>query len=202
MTTLRAQIEKLANDWIASAELTRLDKGQRTRTQSGHEVLANCGYALRDVLALLPHEETPDWITDRSLGIGLEIPPDGEYRRIGESLGLSENLLVVPAAEGIAAPPQEESVRRLITAASAMSKELWETYGDTPRVVHLFKAFDAAVAGLTAPRADAAAGWQEKVTRLEVIGPNGRIYSKWNTKLEFHVQDEGRTLKVFVKGQV
>lgn len=37
----------------------------------------------------------------------------------------------------------------------------------------------------------------EKVSRLEVIGPNGRTLSVRNITLELHYQDDGRTLKVF-----
>lgn len=64
------QLEKMAEAWIAEAERTRLNRGQRTREQSGHEVLANCAYALRDAVAALrdpapapgwqPHYWTPD----------------------------------------------------------------------------------------------------------------------------------------------
>ena len=33
------------------AERMRLGKGQQTRSKAGHEVLASCAYALRDLLA-------------------------------------------------------------------------------------------------------------------------------------------------------
>lgn len=50
----------------------------------------------------------------------------------------------------------------------------------------------------------------DKVTRLEVIEylavkgtdrPDGRVYVHWdeNTKVELSLQDEGRTLKIFIK---
>jgi hypothetical protein len=38
-----------------------------------------------------------------------------------------------------------------------------------------------------------------KVTRLEVIDTNGRVYQKWNCNVELSYQDDGRTLKVFIK---
>jgi len=38
-----------------------------------------------------------------------------------------------------------------------------------------------------------------KVTRFEVIDEDGRIYTRWDCEIELSYQDEGRTLKVFVK---
>ena len=38
-----------------------------------------------------------------------------------------------------------------------------------------------------------------KVTRFEVIDENGRVYQKWNCNVEISYQDDGRTLKVFIK---
>jgi len=38
-----------------------------------------------------------------------------------------------------------------------------------------------------------------KVTRVEVIDETGRVYTKWNCSVELSYQDDGRTLKVFVK---
>ena len=39
-----------------------------------------------------------------------------------------------------------------------------------------------------------------KITRVEVIDNAGRSYSKWDvTDVEIHFQDEGRTLKIFLK---
>lgn len=37
------------------------------------------------------------------------------------------------------------------------------------------------------------------VNRFEVIDENGRSYSKHNIKIDLSYQDEGKTLKVFVK---
>ena len=37
-----------------------------------------------------------------------------------------------------------------------------------------------------------------KVTRVEVIDDTGRAYVKWNIKAEAHLQDDGRTLKIFI----
>jgi hypothetical protein len=38
------------------------------------------------------------------------------------------------------------------------------------------------------------------VTRVEVIDGKGRSYTNWNVEsLEFSLQDEGRTLKIFIK---
>lgn len=39
------------------------------------------------------------------------------------------------------------------------------------------------------------------VTRFEVIDETGRVYSKKNCKIELSYQDDGKTLKVFIKGQ-
>lgn len=37
------------------------------------------------------------------------------------------------------------------------------------------------------------------VTRLEIIDENGRVYSRWDIdRLEVSVQDDGRTIKMFV----
>lgn len=38
-----------------------------------------------------------------------------------------------------------------------------------------------------------------KVTRVEVIDEYGRRYTKHNCKVELSYQDDGRTLKVFIK---
>lgn len=38
-----------------------------------------------------------------------------------------------------------------------------------------------------------------KVTRFEVIDATGRILVRYGVAVEMHVQDEGRTLKVFLK---
>jgi hypothetical protein len=37
------------------------------------------------------------------------------------------------------------------------------------------------------------------VTRIEVIDETGRVYARWNVVIHQSYQDEGRTLKVFVK---
>lgn len=40
-----------------------------------------------------------------------------------------------------------------------------------------------------------------KMTRLTVVGDKGRIVELWDlTKVEISVQDNGRTLKVFIRG--
>ena len=39
----------------------------------------------------------------------------------------------------------------------------------------------------------------QTVTRFEVIDENGRVYQKWNCKVELSYQDDGQTLKVFIK---
>lgn len=42
----------------------------------------------------------------------------------------------------------------------------------------------------------------KKITRLEVIDENGRSYVNLGVKkLEFNVQDEGRTLKIFINSK-
>lgn len=41
----------------------------------------------------------------------------------------------------------------------------------------------------------------KKVTRVEVISEKGRILVRWNLKnVETQIQDEGRTLKIFIEG--
>jgi len=38
----------------------------------------------------------------------------------------------------------------------------------------------------------------EKITRFEVIDENGRSYMKYNVHVEPDLQDDGRTLKIFI----
>jgi hypothetical protein len=38
-----------------------------------------------------------------------------------------------------------------------------------------------------------------KVTRFEVVDENGRVYTKHDCKIELSYQDDGKTLKVFIK---
>jgi hypothetical protein len=40
-----------------------------------------------------------------------------------------------------------------------------------------------------------------KVTRFEVIDESGRIYVKYGVEVELSYQDDGRTLKVFVRSK-
>ena len=42
----------------------------------------------------------------------------------------------------------------------------------------------------------------DKVTRFEVIGPSGRIYTQHNCSINLSLQDNGRTLKVFIDGDI
>tara|TARA_B110000503_G_C7157835_1_gene418134 strand:+ start:102 stop:356 length:255 start_codon:yes stop_codon:yes gene_type:complete len=56
---------------------------------------------------------------------------------------------------------------------------------------------DAYVVGYTQCQQDMANN--SKVTRFEVIDENGRVYSKWNCNVELSYQDDGKTLKVFIK---
>lgn len=37
-----------------------------------------------------------------------------------------------------------------------------------------------------------------KITRVEVIDETGRAYTRWDVKAEVCIQDEGRTMKIFV----
>jgi hypothetical protein len=39
----------------------------------------------------------------------------------------------------------------------------------------------------------------KKVTRIEVIDNSGRAYVSWDKNIEFSIQDNGRTLKIFIK---
>jgi len=41
----------------------------------------------------------------------------------------------------------------------------------------------------------------EGITRIEIISKDGREYVKWNCKVEQDIQDNGRTLKLFVEEQ-
>lgn len=38
-----------------------------------------------------------------------------------------------------------------------------------------------------------------KVSRVEIIDEKGRAYTRWNVNVEMHLQDDGRTIKLFVK---
>lgn len=40
-----------------------------------------------------------------------------------------------------------------------------------------------------------------KVTRFEVIDETGRAMVRYNVEVVVHLQDDGRTLKVFVNGK-
>ena len=37
-----------------------------------------------------------------------------------------------------------------------------------------------------------------KINRIEIIDKNGRFYISYNVDLEFSIQDDGKTLKIFV----
>lgn len=39
----------------------------------------------------------------------------------------------------------------------------------------------------------------DKVTRIEVITDEGRKYVQWDCSLQLSIQDDGKTLKVFVE---
>ena len=41
----------------------------------------------------------------------------------------------------------------------------------------------------------------ERLTRVEVIDETGRAYVRWGVGVATEVQDEGRTLKVFVRAE-
>jgi hypothetical protein len=43
-----------------------------------------------------------------------------------------------------------------------------------------------------------------RITRVEVIDENGRVYTNWNptNKVELQIQDDGRTLKVFISQEL
>lgn len=42
-------------------------------------------------------------------------------------------------------------------------------------------------------------GLVSRVSRLEVIDENGRVYSRWHCDVDPSLQDDGRTLKLFVR---
>ncbi len=37
------------------------------------------------------------------------------------------------------------------------------------------------------------------VTRVELIDETGRVFTRWNTKVDLSFQDGGKTLKIFVE---
>lgn len=39
---------------------------------------------------------------------------------------------------------------------------------------------------------------QARITRIEVIDDHGRVYTKWRASIQLSIQDQGRTLKIFV----
>ena len=40
-----------------------------------------------------------------------------------------------------------------------------------------------------------------KITRVEVIDESGRAYVGWDKAIQISIQDEGRTLKIFVESK-
>ena len=40
---------------------------------------------------------------------------------------------------------------------------------------------------------------ENKITRVEVITEKGREFVKWDCKPKLEIQDEGKTLKIFIK---
>lgn len=43
----------------------------------------------------------------------------------------------------------------------------------------------------------------EEINRVEVVDDNGRVYSNWKvSNLKLSLQDDNRTLKIFIKGKV
>ncbi len=62
--------------------------------------------------------------------------------------------------------------------------------------IHCHKKRKAFIKGYTQCQED---NNTSKVTRVEVVDETGRVYSKWNCSIELSYQDDGRTLKVFVK---
>ena len=71
-------------------------------------------------------------------------------------------------------------------------EQLAEQYWDTQPYNE-----DAYVVGYTQCQQDMSK--DQTVTRFEVIDTNGRVYQKWNCNVELSYQDDGRTLKVFIK---
>lgn len=59
--------------------------------------------------------------------------------------------------------------------------------------------FEGAVLGYTKCQEDMAK--DQTVTRFEVIDENGRVYVAKDCKVELSYQDDGRTLKVFIKNE-
>lgn len=43
---------------------------------------------------------------------------------------------------------------------------------------------------------------EEYLTRVTLVDETGRVYERWDVEVELRVQDNGKTLKVFVKPDV
>ena len=42
-------------------------------------------------------------------------------------------------------------------------------------------------------------GKMDKITRVEIIDETGRVFSRWNQHVDISMQDDGQTMKVFIK---
>jgi hypothetical protein len=198
MTTLREKIEKSARYDMETSyrcgdsieELVRADDGEWMR--------------VADVLALLPHEETPR-AQEREQPNARQIPKPWEHQfaenkcTLCGARGDADNHPVCKessegkrlrnfAAEGIAAPPQEELQRlavcvRQIGTRWMITSRLAALDGDDLNAKHEMEmeARDllAAAEALTAPRADAAAGWQDISTVPDDIKENQTPILVW-----------------------
>jgi hypothetical protein len=113
---------------------------------------------------------------------------------IGAARALQE---APPSSAGAPLSPRHKTMSEKVNAFYESAKRLEQlSYGKRSTdeaTAQRFDEFEARVAGAVIPPDTSA------ITRLEVIGPEGRIYSKRNTRIELAVQDEGRTLKVWVK---
>jgi hypothetical protein len=77
--------------------------------------------------------------------------------------------------------------------ALGMAIEVFDMYGNKMNSAFADEAYHACKEAL----AEQPTG---QPTRLEVIDANGRTYTNWKVKdMEFSYQDDGKTLKIFIK---
>lgn len=79
---------------------------------------------------------------------------------------------------------------------SGLRKTLSQKHWKDARVTQVLELLDAA---LSLDNISNEISTENKISRVEVIDSTGRAYVKWNVKVEQNIQDDGRTLKIFVK---
>jgi hypothetical protein len=116
--------------------------------------------------------------------------PDDKDHWCGYCSGITSGLteLPVPAVERIGPSEALRIARKALTCLYIVVPS--GVADDVNRKV------EAAFAALSAPPVGEIP-W-DKITRLEVIDESGRRLSRWNVSVEPSVQDDGRTLKLFI----